>query len=297
MCKTVFWGGRRMISLSGVNKRLGSFRLKDISIEIPDGYICALVGQNASGKTTLIKMILGLCRPDDGTVVIDGLNYQEAESDKRIRDITGIVPVNELMNSGLSLLENGRCYGRFYSRYDESIYMEYLERFGLDRKIKFGKLSKGQKIKSQFAFALSTDPKYLILDEPTANFDPDFKQDFLNVIMQFMESGKKSVIIASHILDELDRIVDYLIYLDKGELVYSGDIESFRDKYRILSGESYKVKLLKQEDIIHAEDRKYGTKALVVNHGYSKYDGALTVTVPTLEEFMYHYSKRGESVI
>ena len=62
-----------MISLSGVNKRLGSFRLKDISIEIPDGYICALVGQNASGKTTLIKMILGLCRPDDGTVVIDGL--------------------------------------------------------------------------------------------------------------------------------------------------------------------------------------------------------------------------------
>lgn len=115
--------------------------------------------------------------------------------------------------------------------------------------------------------------------------------------MQFMESGKKSVIIASHILDELDRIADYLIYLDKGELVYSGDIESFRDKYRIISGESYKVKFLKQEDIIHAEDRKYGTKALVVNHGYSKYDGALTVTVPTLEEFMYHYSKRGESVI
>jgi ABC-2 type transport system ATP-binding protein len=185
----------------------------------------------------------------------------------------------------------------FYSRYDESIYMEYLERFGLDRKIKFGKLSKGQKIKAQFAFALSTDPKYLILDEPTANFDPEFKQDFLNVIMQFMESGKKSVIIASHILDELDRIADYLIYLDKGELVYSGDIESFRDKYRIISGETYKVKLLKQEDIIHVEDRKYGTKALVVNHGYSKYDGALTVTVPTLEEFMYHYSKRGESVI
>lgn len=176
MCKTVFWGGRRMISLSGVNKRLGSFRLKDISIEIPDGYICALVGQNASGKTTLIKMILGLCRPDDGTVVIDGLNYQEAESEKRIRDITGIVPVNELMNSELSLLENGRCYGRFYSRYDESIYMEYIERFGLDRKIKFGKLSKGQKIKAQFAFALSTDPKYLILDEPTANFDPNLNR-------------------------------------------------------------------------------------------------------------------------
>ena len=88
ICKTVFWGGRRMISLSGVNKRLGSFRLKDISIEIPDRYICALVGQNASGKTTLIKMILGLCRPDEGTVVIDGLNYQEAESEKRIRDIT-----------------------------------------------------------------------------------------------------------------------------------------------------------------------------------------------------------------
>ena len=176
---------------------------------------------------------------------------------------------------------------------------QLLELVGLsdvaDKKMK--KFSGGMIQRVGIAQAMLNDPKVLILDEPTANFDPDFKQDFLNVIMQFMESGKKSVIIASHILDELDRIADYLIYLDKGELVYSGDIESFRDKYRIISGESYKVKLLKQEDIIHVEDRKYGTKALVVNHGYSKYDGALTVTVPTLEEFMYHYSKRGESVI
>lgn len=282
-----------MISLNGVNKRLGNFKLKDISVDIPDGYICALVGQNASGKTTLIKTILGLCRPDGGTVVIDGMSYQDAESEKRIRDITGIVPVNELMNRELSLIENGRCYGRFYSRFDENIYIKYLEQFGLNAKIKFGKLSKGQKIKAQFGFALATDPKYLILDEPTANFDPEFKKDFLNVIMKFTEDGKKSVVLASHVMDELDRIADYLIYMENGGLVYSGDIESFRDKYRIVSGERYKVNLLKQ-DIIHAEDRKYGTKALVINHGYSRYDDSLTVTVPTLEEFMYHYSKRGE---
>ena len=171
--------------------------------------------------------------------------------------------------------------------------MKYLEQFGLNAKMKFGKLSKGQKIKAQFVFALATDPKYLILDEPTANFDPEFKKDFLDVIMKFTEDGKKSVVLASHVMDELDRIADYLIYMENGGLVYSGDIESFRDKYRIVSGERYKVNLLKQ-DIIHAEDRKYGTKALVINHGYSRYDDSLTVTVPTLEEFMYHYSKRGE---
>ncbi|MFR2511775.1 MAG: hypothetical protein ACLS9K_06985 [Lachnospira eligens] len=78
-----------MISLSEVNKRLGSFRLKDISIEIPDGYICALVGRMRQERLSL--MILRLCRPDDGTVVIDGLNYQEAESEKRIVILRGIV--------------------------------------------------------------------------------------------------------------------------------------------------------------------------------------------------------------
>ena len=280
-----------MISLSGVNKRLGSFRLKDISIEIPDGYICALVGQNASGKTTLIKMILGLCRPDDGTVVIDGLNYQEAESDKRIRDITGIVPVNELMNSELSLLENGRCYGRFYSRYDESIYMEYLERFGFDRKIKFGKLSKGQKIKAQFAFALSCNPKLLILDEPTANFDVEFRKDFLKLLQEFIADGQKSVVLATHLMEDIDRLADYLIYLEDGRSIFAGQMEDFREQYRIVSGEAYKIKLLDREDIIAMEQKKYGAKALVRHHGYQHYDAELTATAPTVEEFMYFLSK------
>ena len=235
-------------------------------------------------------MLLGLYRPDSGTVRIDGKIYEENE--KEIRQQTGIVLAEDLLHPAFSLLQNGRYYGSFYNGYEEVCFVEKLKQYHLDPREKFGHLSKGQKLKCQFAFALACEPKYLVLDEPTANFDPEFRQDFLRLISDFVADGKRSVILASHLMDDLDRYADNLIYFDEGNLVYSGDVESFRDKYRIVSGEKYKINLINKDNIIHMEERKYGAKALV-RHGIgTDYDKALQVTYPSLEEFMYYYSKR-----
>lgn len=137
----------------------------------------------------------------------------------------------------------------------------------------------------------SCNPKLLILDEPTANFDVEFRKDFLKLLQAFIADGQKSVVLATHLMEDIDRLADYLIYLEDGRSIFAGQMEDFRERYRIVSGEAYKIKLLDREDIIAMEQKKYGAKALVRHHGYQHYDTELTAVPPTVEEFMYFLSK------
>ncbi|MCM1499897.1 MAG: ABC transporter ATP-binding protein [Clostridium sp.] len=281
-----------MISMNKLSKQLGTFRLQDISFQLPAGYICGLVGQNGAGKTTLLHLLLGLYGADEGQIIINGLTY--AQDEKHIHDMTGTVLTEELFEPYHSIEKNADYFGKYFSKYSRERFCEYLEQFRLNGRQKFGELSRGEKLKCQFAFALSYDPLLLLLDEPAGNFDPDFREDFFRILKEFIADGKKSVILATHLTEDLDRLADYLIYLDKGRQVFAGDIESFRQKYRIVSGEKYKMNTLSKDRIVYVEERRYGAKALVKHSSYRQYDDALQVTYPSIEEFMYFYSKGGD---
>lgn len=282
-----------MVEVNAVSKQLGTFHLEDISFALPAGYICGLVGQNGAGKTTLLHLLLGLYGADKGQITVHKMNYNLDE--KQIHDIVGTVLAEELFDSHYSIGRNADYYGKYFSKYSRERMAEYLERFKLDYHKKFGRLSRGEKLKCQFAFALSYDPVLLILDEPTGNFDPDFREQFFKILQEFITDGNKSVILATHLTEDLDRLADYLIYLEKGKQIFAGDIESFRQGYRIVSGEKYKFNTLAKNRIVHIEERRYGAKALVKHSQYRQYDDMLQVTYPSIEEFMYFYSKRGEN--
>ena len=119
----------------------------------------------------------------------------------------------------------------------------------------------------------------------------EFRKDFLKLLQEFIADGQKSVVLATHLMEDIDRLADYLIYLEDGRSIFAGQMEDFREQYRIVSGEAYKIKLLDREDIIAMEQKKYGAKALVRHHGYQHYDTELTAVSPTVEEFMYFLSK------
>lgn len=278
-----------MIQLENVCKKLGTFELKDVSFTLPAGYICGIAGRNGAGKTTLLHLLLGLYQPDSGAVMIFDSRYDTQE--KQIHDSLGVVLNEDLMMKHLNLEKNGDYFGRYYSGYQKEQLLSYLKQFGLEKNRKFGKLSKGEKLKYQFAFALSCNPKLLILDEPTANFDVEFRKDFLKLLQEFIADGQKSVVLATHLMEDIDRLADYLIYMEDGRSIFAGQMEDFREQYRIVSGEAYKIKLLDREDIIAMEQKKYGAKALVRHHGYQHYDTELTAVPPTVEEFMYFLSK------
>lgn len=278
------------IEFADVKKKLGDFTLGELQFDIPAGYIIGLIGPNGSGKTTLLHLLLGLYNPSEGEVKVDGMNYEDGE--KVLLDNLGVVLVEDLFEGSSTLLENGRDYGKYYSRYKEEVLKEYLERFRLQEGQLYRKLSKGQKLKFQLAFALAHDPKLLVLDEPTGNFDPGFREEFFRILKEFMADGEKSVILATHITEDLDRVADYIIYLEEGKQIFAGDVETLRESYRLVVGEKYKIKLLAPEKIIHTEEGTYGTKALVKHTRRSLYDKELTVMVPTIEELMYFMTKR-----
>lgn len=278
-----------ILELENVSKRIGIFDLDNISFGLPEGFVMGLVGPNGAGKTSLLNIILGLYKPQVGAVRVAGMNYQENE--REIKELLGAVLVDELFEGEFSLKENGNFYGKYYKNYEETLLLQYIERFKLDAKKKYKALSKGEKLKFSFAFALSHQPRLLILDEPTANFDPSFRKEFFEVIKEFIADGTRSVILATHLTDDLDKIADYLLYLEDGKALVATDIETFRQSYRMVTGEAYKIRLLK-DDVIYMEQRELSTRALVRHHGYRHYELALTVTTPTIEEFMYYQTKR-----
>lgn len=281
-----------MLKLEKVGKRLGDFTLKDISFEIPKGYICGLIGPNGAGKTTLLYMLLGLYR-GEGRILVKGMDIHEQE--KAVKDEIGFVLNEELFEGGLTLLENGNMYGKYYSRYDREILKGYCGRFGLDTGKKLRMFSKGEKLKFQFAFALAHRPGLLLLDEPTANFDPEFRKEFLEILSEFVSDGEHSVILATHVTEDLDRLADYVTFLYGGRLLFSMDRGQLEDSFRLVSGENYKMKLLPEKRVIYRENGKYSGKALVRHGRYSLYDRELTIDRPSIEDIMYYCVKGAES--
>ena len=278
-----------MVKLEHVSKKLGKFSLEDINIELPKGYICGLIGPNGSGKTTLLHLIMGLYKADVGEVIVQGNNFTENEA--AIHDAMGVVLQERLFDNYMSLRENGSYYGRFYSKYDEEYLLELLKRFELEPNRKYARLSKGEELKFQFAFALAHYPKLLILDEPTGNFDPEFRDEFLTALKEFIADGERSVILATHLTEDLDRMADYIIYLENGKVLLSKDIEELRESYRLLCGEAYKIKLLPKENVIFMEQGEFGTRALIEHRRRFVYDESLTINYPTIEELMYFMTK------
>lgn len=281
-----------LLELKDVSKRLGKFHLDHISLELPEGYIMGLIGPNGAGKTTLLHLILGLYQPNEGEILLDGMNYRENE--RNIRNQTGVVLLERMFDGGMTLRENGDFYGKYYKNYDAQTLEAYLKRFSLEPQRKYKALSKGEELKFQLAFALSHQPKLLVMDEPAGNFDPEFRAEFFGVLKEFIADGTKSVIISTHLTEDLDKMADYITYLEKGKCLFSTDVESMREGYRLVTGETYKIKLIPQENIIHIEEGTYGTRALVRHRQRYIYDSELTVTTPTIEELMYFITKRGK---
>lgn len=283
-----------MLTLQHVNKKLGNFELKDISMELPKGYIMGLIGENGAGKTSLLYLILGLYKQNAGEISVLGMDYEKNEWE--IRNALGFTLVEELFYGDISLKQNADMFGKHYENYDAEQFVNYCKEFELDVNKKLKKLSKGEKLKFQFAFALSHAPKLLILDEPTANFDPQFRKKFMQVITKFVSDGEHSVILATHLTTDLDQIADYIMFLHKGEMLFYMDKESLNDAYRMVGGEDYKINLLSKEKIVYKEKGQYGSKALVRHSRLNCYDSSLQLTIPTLEELMYFIVKGGYHV-
>lgn len=192
--------------------------LKGVSFNVPEGVVCGLLGPNGSGKSTLLKIVTDLIRPSEGTV-----EFFSKQHFSEVRQRVGFVPEKPEYPSHFSALEVLSFHAGLLKTPSDRI-NEVLELVGLlgAHKRPFGGFSKGMKQRLAIAKALLSDPDFLILDEPLSGLDPDGREALIQVIEGYAARESKTVLLSSHLLEDVQRICNYLLVLKEGELVFEG---------------------------------------------------------------------------
>ncbi len=293
-----------MLQITDLTKELPEFSLKNINLSLPKGYIMGLVGVNACGKSTLIKTICNIYHKDSGSIRIDGMSMDEQEA--TIKNKLGIVLTENFYESNLSLEKNALYFGRHFEKYNHDVFLRYCRHFDIDPAKRLRKLSKGQQMKFQIAFALSHEASLFLMDEPTGNLDQAFRQEFMRICQELIEDGERSILLATHQTDTLDQIADFVTMMENGCIQFSMSKEEIHDKYLLVSGDLSSATALPDSLIVHLEHGKYHSMAMLHNPDFPGMtltprewevynniisDTNLSCMVPTLEEIMYFKTK------
>lgn len=212
------------------------FKISNVNFTLEPGYIMCLLGKNGSGKSTLLQLLYGMQPVDQGSIQ---WHEQEVHSNSSlIRQDVAYIGEDTGFFKYRTIQENIEILGVLYPKFDYEEWKGYLKQFGLKYITKeqtFIELSTGQRRLIQLAFALARSPKLLLLDEPTANLDPVFRIELMDLLQKRIETQSMSVIISTHIMDEIEEITDYIGVMCKGEMVLFGDRESVLEQKNIAS--------------------------------------------------------------
>lgn len=223
------------LSITGATKHYASgFTLNDITFDLPSGYIMGLIGPNGAGKTTLIKLILNMIRRDAGTITVLGMDAIEDE--ESVKEQIGVVFDTSYFIDTWTVGKVENVMRPMYRTWDAKAFDGYLQRFGLDRRKKIKELSRGMQMKLMLAVALSHDARLLILDEPTSGLDVLARDELMDILAEVIEDGEHSIIFSTHITADLERVADFITYITRGALYYTGPKDEFEDSFRIIKG-------------------------------------------------------------
>jgi ABC-2 type transport system ATP-binding protein len=207
------------IEIKGLRKEYKGFTLDDVTFAVPQGYIMGLIGPNGAGKTTVIKLIMNLIRRHAGEVRVFGLDNlrHEAEVKSRIGFVYDVPRFPEDLRLGTI----ASAVSAFYGKWDAARFNGLLEEFQLTPRQVFKKLSHGMKMKFSLAVALAHDADLILMDEPTAGLDPVFRFELLTKLRALIQDERKTVLFSSHITSDLERVADFVTFIDEGRVVFS----------------------------------------------------------------------------
>jgi len=240
------------IEINNLNKCYKKvFAVKNFNLKINKGKTIGLLGPNGCGKTTSIGMMLGLIKPTSGVVLLNGKNIENNRT-KLLEKINFISPYIELPKK-LSIEENLQIYGRLYGVKNlKNKVLELMEILKLTdlRKRKTGELSSGQKNRVSLAKALINDPEILFLDEPTASLDPDLGDYVRGVIENFANKNGSTILLASHNMDEVERLCDEVMMMKNGEIIDKGKSKELVNKHGRKNLEEVFLKIVRNKNEI-----------------------------------------------
>lgn len=273
------------VEIKGLEKGFDQFNLGPLDLKIPKGTIVGYIGQNGAGKSTTIKLILGLLKPDNGDIKLLG---QSVKNNSSLKDDIGIVFDDLFLPEELKLSDIERFCNRAYKNWDKSQFASYCANFNLPKNQIIKNYSRGMKMKLSIAIAMSHKAKLLLLDEATSGLDPVVREEILDILLDFMQDEDHTILISSHILSDLEKIADYIAFIDKGRLLFVESKDDLKDKYGVCSLSDNRLKELDKEAIIGIRKHAFGNDVLV-NRNLVPAD--LTLERPSIEDIMIYFVK------
>lgn len=249
------------ITVKNLTKTYPGFKLDNVSFTLPSGCIMGLVGENGAGKSTTIKLILGMGDKDSGEVEIFGQNARD--NIRALKEDIGVVLDDVGIPDLLKASEVGKIMKGTFANWSESDYAENLKRLSVPTNKPFKELSRGMKMKLGIAIALSHNAKLLILDEATSGLDPVVRDDVLNIFNEFTRDENHSILISSHIVSDLEKLCDYIGFLHKGKLMLFEEKDALFEEYGVIHCAESRLSELESSAIIHKSVSPYGAEAIV----------------------------------
>ncbi|WP_113928006.1 ABC transporter ATP-binding protein [Bacillus sp. P14.5] len=277
-----------VVEFKNVTKEFKEFSVKNIDLQVKQGFVTGFIGGNGAGKSTTIKLMMNLLKPDRGEVKVFGLDYRTHE--KEIKERIGFVYDANVFFEGLNLKDIKRIVGSSYKKWDDTLFYQYAEQFGLPLNKAIKTFSKGMQMKASLAIALSHHAELIIMDEPTAGLDPIFRRELLDLLQELMVDGSRTIFFSTHITTDLDRIADYIALIKDGELVFHQSIHEVGDNYALVKGGLDLLDRDTEKALLQINRAATGFEALTDDiAGAEKTFGESVIIEPaSLEDIMYY---------
>ena len=215
------------IEVRDLCKQYPGFALKDVSFCVPEGFCCGFIGSNGAGKTTTLKILAGMAAPDSGEIRL----LNRPEDDISMKRELGILFDQPCFPEDWTALNIAKCLRPFYRGWDDEKYFGYLSRFELDPQKKFRSFSRGMRMKLALAVHLSHGARLLLLDEPMGGLDPAMRDELRDIMREYLVTEGRTILFSTHIISDLERIADSIVYIRHGEIVFCGSKDDLTSSY------------------------------------------------------------------
>ncbi len=274
------------IEIKNLKKDYQNFTLKNVNFSIPEGYVTGFIGRNGMGKTTTIKSILSLIQYQG-----DILSIHDDENTKLNNQKIGVIMDDSFLAKDWNMELVNQAMKVGYDEWNENAYWKFLEKFNIDKKLKVKELSRGMKIKLMLSIALSHNAELLILDEPTSGLDPSMREEFVEVISDYMQDDRHTVLFSTHITQDLETIADYIVFIDNGEIVLALEKEEFINYFMILKCGLENQNILDSSAILGQKKTKYNIEYLVKRDAIDEIPNEYVEDAITIDKIMILYGR------
>jgi ABC-2 type transport system ATP-binding protein len=276
-----------VLEATGLGKRYGrKWALSECTLTVPASKVVGLVGPNGAGKTTLLHLSVGLLHPSAGAItVLDERPGVTADQLARVGFVAQDVPTY----AGLSIRDHLRFGAWMNPSWDAGLAEDRIASLGLDPRQKAGKLSGGQRAQLALTLAVAKRPELLVLDEPVASLDPLARREFLQGLMEVVVEHGASVILASHLVADLERVCDYLVILVDSRVQVAGEIDELLATHHRLTGPRRDPRALPSDQQVISESHTDRQSTLVVRTDQPILDPAWSVEQLNLEDLVLAY--------